>query len=47
MLELLGMFSIPSLPGPLKFGMVASDKGPIYGSNKIKLCTYAKLNCLK
>ena len=20
---------------------------PIYGSNRIKLCTYAKLNCLK
>ena len=22
-------------------------KGPIYGSNRTKLCTYAKLNCLK
>ena len=22
-------------------------EGPIYGSNRTKLCTYAKLNCLK
>ena len=27
--------------------VVAPDKGPIYGSNKTKLCTYAKLNYLK
>ena len=43
MVELWGVHStssIPSLPGPL-------DSGPVYGSNKTKLRTYAKLNCLK
>ena len=37
MLELWGMWSTPSLPllpGPLWPGMVASDKGPIYGLNR-------------
>ena len=47
MLELWGMRSppsLPSLPGPLRFEVV----GPgIYGLNRTKLCTYAKLNCLK
>ena len=28
---------MPSLPGPLWPGMVAPDKGPIYGSNRTKL----------
>ena len=34
MLELWGMWStplLPSLPGPLWPGVVAPDKGPIYG----------------
>ena len=46
MLELWGMWSIPSLPslpGPLWPGVVASNKGPIYGSNRTKLCPYAQL----
>ena len=50
MLELRGMQSTPSLlslPGPLWPGVVAPNKGPTNGSNKTKLCTYAKLNCLK
>ena len=62
MLELLGMRStplLPSLPGPLWFGVVAYDKGPIYGLNRtkpwfldfsvfaFKLHIYAKMNCLK
>ena len=37
MLELSGMWSTPSLPflpGPLWPGMVAPDKGPIYGLNR-------------
>ena len=37
MLELSGMRSIPllpSLPGPLWPGVVAPDKGPIYGLNR-------------
>ena len=37
MLELWGMQStpsLPSLPGPLWPGVVAPDKGPIYGSNR-------------
>ena len=49
MLEHWGMrstSSLPSLPGPLRPRVVAPDKGPIYGSNRIKLRTYAKLNCL-
>ena len=25
----------------------STRKGPIYGSNRTKLCTYDKLNCLK
>ena len=39
MLELWGMRStpsLPSLPGPLCSGLVASDKGPIYGLNRTK-----------
>ena len=39
--------SLPSIPGPLSLGVLASGKVPIYESNKTKLCTYAKLNCLK
>ena len=38
MLELWGMRStpsLPSLPGPLSPGVVAPDKGPIYGLNSI------------
>ena len=38
MLDLSGMRSNSSLP---------SLPGPIYGSNRTKLCTYSKLNCLK
>ena len=38
---------LPSLPGFLWLGAVALDKGPIHGSNRTKLRTYAKLNCLK
>ena len=43
MLELWGMPSIPSLPslpGPLWPGVVAPDKGPIYGLNRTKLCFF-------
>ena len=62
MLEIWGMWStplLPSLPGPLWPGVVAPDKGPIYGLNRtkpasftilvfaFKLCIYAKPNCLK
>ena len=39
MLELWGMRSTPSLPllpGPLWLGVVAPDKGPIYGLNRTK-----------
>ena len=51
--------SLPSLPGPLWPGVVAPDKGSIYGLNRtklwflefsvfaFKLLIYAKLNCLK
>ena len=38
MLELWGVRStpsLPSLPGPLWPGVVAPDKGPIYGLNRI------------
>ena len=41
MLELWGMWStplLPSLTGPLWPGVVAPDKGPIYGLNRTKLC---------
>ena len=50
MLELWGMQSTPSfplLPAPLWPGVVVPDKGLIYGLDRTKLCTYAKLNCLK
>ncbi len=62
MLELWGMRSppsLPSLPDPFWSGVVAPDKGPIYGLNRTKPCfltllffvfklrIYAKLNCLK
>ena len=43
MLELWGMRSTPSLPsfpGPLWPGVVAPDKGPIYGLNITKLCFF-------
>ena len=49
MLEHWGMRNaslLPSLPDPLWPGVVAPDKGPIYGSNRTKLRTYAKMNCL-
>ena len=49
MLELWGMQSTTSLsllPGPLCPGMVAPDKGSIYGLIRTKLLTFAKLNCL-
>ena len=48
--ELCGMQSTPSLsslPGPLWPGVVAPNKGPIYGLNRIKLHTNAKLDYLK
>ena len=54
MLKLWGMWNTPLLP--LLPGMVAPDKGPIFGLNRtsfsilifaFKLCIYAKLNCLK
>ena len=52
--ELWGMRSTPSLPSfrsPLWSGVVAPDRilymGPMYGSNRTKLRTYVKLNCLK
>ena len=47
MLELWEMRStplLPSLPGPPWSGVVAPDKGPIYGLNRTKLYTYTKLN---
>ena len=59
MLELWGMWNtplLPSLPGPLRSGVVAPDKGPIYALNRtqlwfqevtlfaFKLCIYAKQN---
>ena len=62
MLELWGMqstFLLPPLPGSLWPGVVATDKGPIYGLNRtirwfgftvfmhFKLRIYAELNCLK
>ena len=43
MLELWGMRStpsLPSLPGPLCPGVVAPDKGPIYGLNRTKPCFF-------
>ena len=45
MLGLWRMWSIPSLPGLLWFGMIVPDR--VYELNRIKLHTYAKLNCLK
>ena len=48
MLELWGMQNtslLPSLPGFLWPGVVAPDR--VYGSNRTKLCTYAKMNYLK
>ena len=61
MLELWEMQStpsVPSLPVPLWPGVVAPDKGPIYGLNRTKRwlaftvfmhlnCIYTKFNCLK
>ena len=49
MLGLWGMWSIPSLsllPGSLWPGMVAPDKALSMLLNRIKLHTYAELNCL-
>ena len=49
MLELWGMLSTPSLlslPGPLWPGVIAPDR-VLYWSNRTKLHTYTKLNCLK
>ena len=49
MVELWRMQSTPSLlslPSSLWPGVVVPDKGPIYGLNKTKQLTYAKLNCL-
>ena len=43
MLELWGMRStpsLPSLPGPFWPGVVALDKGPIYGLNRTKPCFF-------
>ena len=34
--EMLRTHSLPSLPGPLWPGVVAPDKGPIYGLNRTK-----------
>ena len=50
MLELWEMRSTPSLPplvGPLWPGVVAPDRVLSMSQIKVKLCTYAKLNCLK
>ena len=38
---------LASLPGPLWPGVVAPDKGPIYGSKRNKMRTYDELNYLK
>ena len=54
MLEFWGMWStplLPSLPGPLWPGVVAADKGPIYGLNRTKLwflkfTVFFHLNCM-
>ncbi len=53
MLEFWGMQStplLPSLPGPLWPGVVAPDKGPIYGLNRTKLSlaftVFMHLNCV-
>ena len=53
MLELWGMRStplLPSLPGPLWHGVVAPDKGPIYGLNRTKrwlaFTVFIHLNCV-
>ena len=50
LLELLGIRSVSSLlslPSPLLPGVVTPDRFYIYGSNRIKLCSYAKMNCFK
>ena len=51
MLEFSRMWSTPSVPsfqGPLCPGMVAPDRVLSIGQIELtKLCTYAKLNCLK
>ena len=49
MLELWGMRStpsLPSLPGPLWPGVVAPDKGPIYGLNRTKPCFHYTDFCI-
>ena len=50
MLGLWGMQSTsssPFLPGQLRPGVGSTWSGPIYGSNRSKLCVFAKLNYLK
>ena len=50
MLEALGNVdypSLPLLPGELRPRVLAPDRIPIYGLNRTKLCTFAKLNYLK
>ena len=47
--EALGNVEYPFIaiaPRPTLARDVAPDKGPIYGLNRTKLHTYAKLNCL-
>ena len=39
--------SLPSFPGPHLSVEVTSDKDPIYGSNRTKPRTYAKMNYFK
>ena len=52
MLELWGMRStplLPSLPGPLRPGVLAPDKGPFYGLNRTKSCFFhwfLHVNCV-
>ena len=49
MLELWGMQStplLPSLPGPLWPGVIAPEKGPIYGLNRTKPCFIHKTDFL-
>ena len=53
MLELCRMWStplLPSLPGPIWLGVVAPDKGPIYGLNRTKrwlaFTIFIHLNCV-
>ena len=50
MMELWRMqrtLSLPSLPSSLCPGVVAPDRGPIYETNRTKLCACTKQNCIK